>query len=40
MKGIYRSSMTVVRLLLAVLLGISASAALAERVQDLPKPTD
>jgi uncharacterized protein len=40
MKGFYRSSMTVVRLLLAVLLGFSASAALAERVQDLPKPTD
>ncbi|MGD0736103.1 MAG: TPM domain-containing protein [Terracidiphilus sp.] len=32
--------MTAFRLLLAVLLGFSATAALAERVQDLPKPTD
>jgi uncharacterized protein len=40
MKGFYRSSMTTFRLLLAVLLGISATAATAERVQDLPKPTD
>ena len=40
MKGFYRSSMTALRLLVAVLLGCSASAALAEKVQDLPKPTD
>src|SRR6202021_2419919 len=40
MKGFYRSSMTAFRLLLAVLLGISAAAATAERLQDLPKPTD
>jgi len=32
--------MTVLRLLLAIVLGFSASATLAERVQDLPKPTD
>lgn len=32
--------MNVFRLTLAVLLGFSATAALAERVEDLPKPTD
>jgi uncharacterized protein len=32
--------MTVFRLLLAVFLGFSASVTLAERVEDLPKPTD
>ena len=32
--------MTAFRLLSAVLLGISAAAATAERLQDLPKPTD
>ncbi|MGD0891921.1 MAG: TPM domain-containing protein [Terracidiphilus sp.] len=40
MKGFYRSSMTALRLLVAVLLGCSASAVLAEKVEDLPKPTD
>jgi uncharacterized protein len=40
MNGFYRSTMTAFRLLLAVLLGFSATAALAERIQDLPKPTD
>jgi uncharacterized protein len=40
MQGTYRSSMTALRLLVAVLLGCSGSAALAEKVQDLPKPTD
>jgi uncharacterized protein len=40
MKGFHRSSMTVFRLLLAVFLGFSASVTLAERVEDLPKPTD
>jgi uncharacterized protein len=40
MKGLFRAFMNASRLMLAVLLGFSASAALAERVQDLPKPTD
>jgi uncharacterized protein len=40
MKGFYRSFMTALRLLVAVLLGFSVSAALAEKVEDLPKPTD
>jgi uncharacterized protein len=39
MKGFFRTNLTVFRLLLAVLLGFSATAAMAERVQDLPKPT-
>ena len=40
MRGFRRANWTVFRLLLAVLVGISATAALAERVEDLPKPTD
>jgi uncharacterized protein len=40
MKGFRSAISTVFRLLLAVLLGFSASAALAQRVDDLPKPTD
>jgi uncharacterized protein len=40
MKGNFRAFMNVFRLTLAVLLGFSATAALAERVEDLPKPTD
>jgi uncharacterized protein len=40
MKGFFRAFMNVSRLLLAVLLGFSASAALAQRVDQLPKPTD
>ena len=40
MKGIDRPFMTAFRLFVAVLLGFSVSVAVAERVQDLPKPTD
>jgi uncharacterized protein len=40
MKGFRRTYLPAFRLLLAVLLGFSASAALAERVEDLPQPTD
>jgi len=41
MMGIRGAQLTVSRLLLAALVGISATAALAERVQDLPaKPSD
>ena len=40
MEGFRRSSSTVFRLLLAVLLGGAATVALAERAEDLPKPTD
>jgi uncharacterized protein len=40
MKGLFRAFMNVFRLMLAVLLGFSATAALAERLEDLPKPTD
>jgi uncharacterized protein len=40
MKGFCRAQSTVFRLLLAVLVGISACTAFAERVEDLPKPTD
>jgi len=40
MEGYHRTYTTVVRLLLAGLLGLTLTAARAERVQDLPKPTD
>ena len=40
MKGFSRSSMTGFRLLVAVVVLISGSVLLAERVEDLPKPTD
>jgi uncharacterized protein len=40
MKGFRRASLTVFRLLLAAFVGVSATAAMAERVDDLPKPTD
>jgi uncharacterized protein len=40
MKGFRRAYLTVSRLLLAALVGVFATAALAERVEDLPKPTD
>ena len=40
MKGFCRAQSTVFRLLLAVLVGISACTAFAERVEDLAKPTD
>jgi len=40
MKGFSRTFMNAFRLSLAVLLGFSATVALAERVEDLPKPTD
>jgi uncharacterized protein len=40
MKGFNRSFMTSFRLLLAVCLAVSPSVLLAERVDDLPKPTD
>src|ERR1035438_9497644 len=40
MKGFRRVHSIVFRLLLAAIVGISATAALAERVEDLPKPTD
>ena len=39
MKGFRRAHGSVFRLLLAALVGVSASAMLAERVEDLPKPT-
>jgi len=39
MKGFRRAHWSVFRLLLAALIGVSASAMLAERVEDLPKPT-
>jgi uncharacterized protein len=40
MKGFRRVHSTVFRLLLAIVVGFSATAALAQRVEDLPKPTD
>jgi len=40
MKGFCRVQSTVFRLFLAVLVGISACTAVAERVEDLPQPTD
>jgi uncharacterized protein len=40
MKGIRRAHLTVFRLLLAALVGFSATVLMAERVEDLPKPTD
>lgn len=40
MKGFRRAISKVFRLLLAASLGFSASAAMAERVEDLPQPTD
>ncbi|MGA9668544.1 MAG: TPM domain-containing protein [Terracidiphilus sp.] len=40
MKGFSRAFMNVFRLLLAVLLGFSASVVQAQRVDQLPKPTD
>jgi uncharacterized protein len=40
MNGFRKLHLTVSRLLLAVFFAISASAALAERVEDLPQPTD
>jgi uncharacterized protein len=40
MKGLRSAYSITFRLLLAVLVGVAATAALAERVQDLPKPTD
>jgi uncharacterized protein len=40
MEGSRRAHSTVVRLLLAVLVGVFAASALAERVEDLPQPTD
>jgi uncharacterized protein len=39
MKGFRRAHWTVFRLLLAALVAVSASTVLAERVEDLPKPT-
>ena len=39
MKGFRRAHWTVFRLLLAALVGVFATSALAERVEDLPKPT-
>ena len=39
MKGFPRARLAVFRLLLAVLVCVPAIAALAERVEDLPKPT-
>jgi len=40
MKGFHRTYSSVVLWMVAVALGLCATAALAERVQDLPKPTD
>lgn len=40
MKGFFRVPRTVFRLLLAALVAVFATSALAERVEDLPKPTD
>jgi uncharacterized protein len=40
MKGFRRAYLNAFRLLLAAVLGLSAMAALAERVEDLPQPTD
>jgi uncharacterized protein len=40
MKGFRRVHSIVFQLLLAASVGLSATAALAERVEDLPKPTD
>src|ERR1035438_5488958 len=40
MKGFRRLNLIVFRLLLAAALGICTTAALAERVEDLPQPTD
>jgi uncharacterized protein len=40
MIGIRRAHLMIFRLLLATVLGISATAALAEQVKDLPQPTD
>jgi uncharacterized protein len=39
MKGFRRANWSVFRLLVAALVGFSATATLAERVEDLPKPT-
>ncbi len=40
MKGFRRAYLDAFRLLLAAVLGLSATAARAERVEDLPQPTD
>jgi uncharacterized protein len=40
MKGFCRARLTVFRLILAVLVGVFAADAKAQRVEDLPKPTD
>ena len=40
MKGFLRTDSSVVLWIVAVVLGLCATATLAERVQDLPKPTD
>jgi uncharacterized protein len=40
MKGFRRVHLIVFRLLLAAVVGFSATACLAERVEDLPQPTD
>jgi uncharacterized protein len=40
MKGFRRLNLIVFRLLLAAALGLASTAALAERVEDLPQPTD
>jgi uncharacterized protein len=40
MKGLRRAQSAVFRLLLAACVSVSASVALAERVEDLPQPTD
>jgi uncharacterized protein len=40
MKGFRRLNLIVFRLLLAAAMGLASTAALAERVEDLPQPTD
>ena len=40
MKGFRRLNLSVFRLLLAAAVGLASTAALAERVEDLPQPTD
>jgi len=40
MKGFRRLNLIVFRLLLAAVVGLASTAALAERVEDLPQPTD
>lgn len=40
MKGFHRSYLSVTRLMLACLLALFSTSALAEQVKDLPKPTD